>query len=245
MSISTEELRLLQNTPLFGNMNETSIHMVVGNQMPRSYPKKALLFQEGDYANRFYIMLDGWVKLYRCTPEGQEAVISTYTRGEIFAECAMFMGASFPVSAETICASRLLTIEATTMRRAINENPDLAFSIMASASRHLKTLVDQLEQMKLDTGPERVAKFLLELSYSTDEDQGVNLPYEKSLIAAKLGMKPESFSRALAKLREVGVQINGDQVSISDVVALASFAKKDYLGPIVTPCSDTGIQKYI
>lgn len=245
MSISPEELRLLQNTPLFGNMNDAAIMSIIGNQLPRNYSKKALLFQEGDRADRFYMMMNGWVKLYRSTPDGQEAVISTYTRGEIFAECAMFMGTSFPVSAETICPSRLLTIEANTMRRAINANPDLAFSIMASASRHLKSLVDQLEQMKLDTGPERVAKFLLELSYSSEGENGINLPYEKSLIAAKLGMKPESFSRALAKLRGVGVQINGDNVSINDVVALASFAKKDYLGPIVTPCGAGRAQKYI
>ena len=54
----------------------------------------------------------------------------------------------------------------------------------------------------------------------------VGLPYEKALIAARLGMKPESFSRAMARLRGLGVYVEGEQVAISDVERLAAYARK-------------------
>ncbi len=54
----------------------------------------------------------------------------------------------------------------------------------------------------------------------------LNLPYEKALIASRLGMQPESFSRALKQLRPLGVEVRGDDVTISDIKALAAYVEK-------------------
>ncbi len=51
------------------------------------------------------------------------------------------------------------------------------------------------------------------------------MPYEKSLIANRLGMKPESFSRALGKSSEFGVTVDRESVRIRDVDRLAAFAE--------------------
>ena len=51
----------------------------------------------------------------------------------------------------------------------------------------------------------------------------IDLPYDKSLVAARLGMKPESLSRALAKLRLYGVTTNGHKIELSDIVKLREF----------------------
>jgi CRP-like cAMP-binding protein len=92
---------------------------------------------------------------------------------------------------------------------------------------HLHSLVSQLEQLKAQTGPPRVAEFLLELC---DKDSGsatVTLPYDKVLIAGRLGMKPESLSRAFAKLKPAGVTITRNNAVIDDVDRLAAYAETD------------------
>ena len=242
MALTLEELQIVQLNPLFGGLSVETISAIVSNCPPRDYPKKSLLFQEGDKADHFYLVIKGLVKLFRCSLDGHEAVIGVFSEGQTFAECAMFMGACFPVSAEVVSNARLLRVEGPTMRRVVQDDPGIAFSMLASASRHLKTLVDQIEQMKVHTGPERVAEFLLGLSSSSTGVVNVNLPFEKSLIANTLGMKPESFSRALAKLRQVGVITDGDHVMISDVGALTRYARSRSTAEDRTPCENFNLE---
>ena len=117
-------------------------------------------------------------------------------------------------------------IDGEALRRKIRENPDLALSMLASASHQLKHLVEQIEQIKLLSAPQRIADFLIKQCRTRQGACVVELPYEKALIASRLGMKPESFSRAIAKLRNLGVSVDHEFVSIADVTTLIGFVEK-------------------
>lgn len=222
--------QIVRSTPLFGAMPQELAQSIIGNQAVRSYAKGFTLFQQGEPANSCYVVLDGWVKLFRLTPDGHEAVVAVFRRGETFAEAAIFLGARYPVSAEVVTPSRLLRIDGEMLRRRIREQPDLALSMLASASHHLKGLVEQIEQIKVLSAPQRVADFLIRLCSVRDGGCNIELPYEKALIAGRLGMKPESLSRALAKLRPLGVSVDREQVSIVDVGLLVSFVESSDRG---------------
>lgn len=224
MSLSREDIALIQSTPLFGGMREETLRVISDHNAPIFHPRKTLLFHEGDRATHFYIVLDGLVKLYRLSFNGSEAVIHVFGKGDSFAEIAMFREGVFPVSAEVVAPARLLRIEASTIRRVIQEQPDIAFAMLASASRHLKNLVDQIELMKVHSATERVAEFLLGLTDLRSGPITLALPYEKILIAHSLGMTPESFSRALAKLRGINVVVENDRVVIGELARLVDFA---------------------
>ena len=215
--------RLLKSTPLFGAMPDDAVLRLVGNQGPKVFEKGTLLFQQGQDADAFYVILEGWVKISRISPDGEETIVGIFTKGETFAEAAMFLGGHYPVNAEIVTAGRLLRVDAGSFRRIVHEDPDLALAMLASCSRHLKFLVEQLEQIKLLSAPRRIADFLVGLCSDVEGACTVTLPYEKSLIANRLGMKPESFSRALLKLRPVGVTVNREHVSIDDATVLADY----------------------
>lgn len=221
-----EDWQVVKSTPLFGAMPMDVTVSLVGSAGPRSYEKGTLLFQQGDPASAFYVILDGWVKLARITPEGSEAVVGVFSRGETFAEAAMFLGGKYPVNAEVVAPSRLLKIDGEALRRKIRENPDLALSMLASASHQLKSLVEQIEQIKLLSAPQRIADFLIQQCRTRQGSCVVELPYEKALIASRLGMKPESFSRAIGRLRNLGVSVDHEYVSIADVSALIAFVER-------------------
>ncbi len=217
--------QIVRSTPLFGAMSQEIAQSIVGNQSVRSYDKDAQLFQQGEPATSFYLVLDGWVKLYRLTPDGQEVVVGVFKRGETFAEAAIFLGGRYPVSAEVVTPSRLLRVDGETLRRRIREQPDLALSMLASASYHLKSLVEHIEKIKLLSAPQRIADFLIGLSPVREGPASIELPYEKALIANRLGMKPESLSRALVKLRPLGVSVDRERVTMSDVQLLVRFVE--------------------
>lgn len=216
---------IVKTSPLFGAMPIEAAQRLIGTSGPRKYEKGTMLFQQGESAAAFFVVLEGWVKVYRILPDGEEAVVGVFRRGETFAEAAMFLGGRYPASAEAVTDVRLLRIDGAALRRQIKETPDLALSMLASASYHLKFLVEQIEQIKLLTAPQRVADFLVQQCDVRHGTCTIELPYEKALIANRLGMKPESFSRALGKLKEFGVVVNRDHVTLANVQALIAYVE--------------------
>jgi CRP-like cAMP-binding protein len=221
---------IVRSTPLFGGLPQEVALSLVGNHAVRRLDKGALLFQQGEPADSFYVVLDGWVKLYRIAPDGGEAVVGVFRRGETFAEAAMFLGGRYPVNAEAVTGTRLVRVDGEVLRRRIREQPDLALSMLASASYHLKALVEQIEQIKLLSAPQRIADFLVGLCAVREGGCTIELPYEKALIASRLGMKAESLSRAMAKLRPLGVTVDREHVSIVDVELLQRFVQSSDRG---------------
>jgi len=224
-TLDPEDFRIIRQTPLFGAMSSEATQRVIGSTLPRRYEKGAMLFQQGEQATAFFVILDGWVKIARITVDGDEAVVGVFRRGEAFAEAAMFLGGRYPANAEVVVAARLLKIEGEALRRQIRQDPDLALCMLASASHHLKFLVEQIEQIKLLSAPKRIATFLVQQCRTREGKCVVELPYEKLLIANRLGMKPESFSRAIAKLRSIGVVVDHEFVTVENVEKLVEFAE--------------------
>jgi CRP-like cAMP-binding protein len=216
---------IVKSTPLFGAMASQMAQALVGNSTPRRYEKGTTLFLQGEPATAFYIVLDGWVKIYRTTTDGLEVVLHVFKSGETFAEAAIFLGGRYPASAESVAPTRLLKVDGAAFRARIEERPALAMSMLASASYQLKFLVEQIEQIKVRSAPQRIAEFMVRLTPTRKGPATIELPFEKGLLANRLGMKPESFSRALAQLRSRGVSVERGTVKIEDVSRLLSFVE--------------------
>jgi CRP-like cAMP-binding protein len=91
-------------------------------------------------------------------------------------------------------------------------------------------LVEQIEQIKVRSAPQRIADFLIRIAPTREGAAVVDFPFEKSLLANRLGMKPESFSRALRRLRAYGVTVDREVVKIADVgrlLSLVEYAQDD------------------
>lgn len=192
-----------------------------------TFERGATIFLQGEHARSIFIVLDGWIKLYRIAPSGAEAVVGVFTKGRSFGEAVAFRDDTYPVSAEAVTFSRVLRIEAATFLREIERDPSVATSVLSATFTHLHALVAQVEALKARSGAQRVAEFLLELTDCTDGACRITLPYDKGLIAGRLGMKPESLSRAFAKLKSHGVKITQNDATIEDVAALEAMVNDD------------------
>ena len=223
--IKAEDQALLVTLPLFKGMAPALLQTLLSDASVRRYTRHTVLFLQGDPAERFYVVFDGWVKLFRETPDGHETVIAVFTRGESFAEAAGFADGVFPVSAEVIEVARLLVVPAAPFTQRLRENPEVAINMLGSMSQHLRGLVQQVEQRTVKSAAQRVSAFLLRLSADDSGGAKISLPTDKALVAARLGMQPETLSRALAKLRAVGVENRDRQVIIQDIGALRRLAE--------------------
>ena len=230
------DLDTIGKTRLFGALDEPTMAELLRGTIPRTYPKHHLLFQQGDPADALYVVLDGWVKVFRSTPSGEEAVFGVFTQAETFAEAALFLGGRYPASAEVVEEARLLCVRGTPFRDRLLDRPEICLSMLGSMSMHLHKIIGQVEQLQTRSSTQRMADFLLGLCPVVEGPAVVTLPYDKSLIASRLGMKPESLSRALSKLRVLGVTTDGNRVVISEVGELSAYCESRELKPRLAAC---------
>jgi CRP/FNR family transcriptional regulator, dissimilatory nitrate respiration regulator len=221
--LSAYDLVLLRRAPLFRRLKEDALARMLAPAVVTTVPRGQNLFVQGQEAERFYVLLSGWVKLYRMTAEGAEAVVTIVAPGESFAEAALFLSSRYPVSAEAVDRARLLSFAAADFARLMGEDSGLAMAMLASLSVRLHGLVSQIEQLHAHSSPKRVGHFFLKLCSDKTGAVAFDLPFDKALLARRLGMQPETFSRALRQLREIGVATQGPKVTVADVAALREF----------------------
>ena len=214
---------LVRRTLMFDGLPAETVHALLGSARMVDAPRGTILFMRGDPADRFYVVLEGWVKLSRESVDGDEHVIGIFSRGETFAEAAIFGLGRFPVTAEVVERGRLVVIPAAPLLSAIRADGALALGILGVMSHRLRYLVTQVEQIRAKSAAQRVGEFLLRLNPAEEGPATIRLPYDKSLIAARLGMKPETFSRALAKLRDFGVRCEGNAVILAEPATLQRY----------------------
>ena len=183
------------------------------------------LFTQNEPASHFYVILTGWVKLFRLTADGRESIVHVFTGGESFAEAAILGGGYYPVCARVETPARLLAVPAEPFLSAIDREPAIARNMLAAMSRHLRQLVATLEQLQARSASERLAAFLLELIPSEHTEAELRLPVDKALIAARLGMQPATLSRTFSSLRGIGVRVEGERVRIADVGRLRELTR--------------------
>ncbi|RUS61000.1 Crp/Fnr family transcriptional regulator [Pseudorhodobacter sp. E13] len=224
----TPELRTIAaGSILLSGAPAESVDLLLTSARVREVDRGETIFLQGERAGAIYIVAEGWVKLFRIAPNGTEAVVGVFTKGRSFGEAVAFRNDVYPVSAEAVTTTKVIRIDAEAYLRQIRDNPEFAVSVLSATFVHLQSLVGQVEALKAQSGAQRVAEFLLELAPCPNGACEVVLPYDKVLIAGRLGMKPESLSRAFVKLREFGVTIRQNHASIADIEELREFAIED------------------
>jgi CRP-like cAMP-binding protein len=225
--LQASDLAALRQTALFSGLNDETLNKLLGNATVFSHSRGEVLFLQDEPVEAFYVVLDGWVKIFRTTPSGDEAIVGVFHRGESFAEAAAFISGTYPVTGETVTDARLLHIPARHLVDLVMESPEVGLAMLASTSRHLHLLVGQIEELKAHTGIQRVARFLLSLAPVGSGSCTIAIPYDKALLAGKLGMKPESLSRAFQRLRACGLSIRRDMAIVNDIACLQAIVEQD------------------
>ena len=213
---------ILLSTPLLSTLNPTLARRALDNVTILSAEARDVLFREGADAECFYVVLSGYVRLFRTSLEGREADIGIFGPGEVFGQCAMFLNGRYPFNAQAAEPVTLARFDISKARQIMREEPDFAMALMNIMARQMTEARENVANDRLHTAPQRVANYLLELSHAYGDGASISfrLPFQKSLLAGKLGLAPEALSRAFSQLRSSGVSVRGRMIQISDADAL-------------------------
>lgn len=209
-------LEALKSCVLFSELTEEQLDRVRRHSHMIDMLEGESLFFQGDDAVNFYLVLSGRIKLYRVSPDGKEKVVEIVERDATFAEALMFMDQPhYPVTATALTPSRVIGFNSRDFKSMLHESIDTCFLLMGKMCFRLRGLIREIDALSLETGTVRTISYLLEQAPADSDNY--ELQVAKSVIASRLSVKPETFSRILKNLHEQNiVSIDGRNVTIHD-----------------------------
>jgi CRP-like cAMP-binding protein len=229
---SSPDTSFFRNQTFLSDFGDEYIGYFLGHAYLKRYLKGKLLFLQGDPVTSFYIVRHGWVKLFRNLEDGTEVITALCKEGDLFSKSALIEGTNHQTCAQVAEEAIIYEIPAHILRDYIKKDLKLALSMISYLSNSINLLDRQIEQLSTMNADQRVGCFLLHLCITAKGTTAkVRLPCNKELIANYLGMKPETFSRSLAKLKTIGVHTKSDDVEIADIPSLRKY--------ICTSCTNT------
>lgn len=232
----------LRTAPLLANLSQAQLERVCQHATRVVLSAEQLLFSQGDAAERFYLVLKGQIQLFRLSPGGAEKVIELVSPGQTFAEALMFLNAPrYPVCAGALTAAELISLDARDFAQMLRESVDTCFMMLGSLSQRLRGLIGEIDNLTMHTASSRVARYLL--AKIPPERRSLRLDVRKGVLASRLSIQPETFSRVFKDLGGRGIiEVQGAQVTILDRETLLEIAElQDSIELGALPCGPAGL----
>ena len=215
---------LLARLPLVNGLAGDEIDRIARGTREIRVARGEILFHRGDPCNGFHIVVQGQIKLAFTSPQGNEKVVEIINPGQSFGEALMFMDKPYIVFAQALAETQLLHVAKTALFGELEHDPRLARKMLAGLSMRLHQLINDVESYSLQSGKQRIIGYLLR---DLADDKGaatVALPTSKGIIASRLNLTQEHFSRILHELGENGlIEVHGRKIIIPDIDRLRAY----------------------
>ena len=223
-AIKVEEF--LRNLPLFRDLSAGEVDRIAASTSQVRVPAGSILFRKGDSCAGFYVVVYGQVKLAFGASDGSEKVVEILGPGQSFGEAVMFLDKPYAVFAETLTDSLLVHVGRAVILQELERSPDFARRMLGGLAHRLHRIVGDLEGYSLKSGTQRVIGYLLRdvAGGQTGPKIEVTLPATKSVIASRLSITREHFSRILHELSDAGlIKVSGRSIRFLDLERLRKY----------------------
>lgn len=213
---------------LFEGLSENSLQALLQRSVMQDYESGRILVQQGDNPECIFLVLDGSLKTTRINEDGGEAIIRMLEAGDTCMEAVLFMGIPSPINVQAMSTAKILKIPDSVVKKHVLEDSAFAVNLLRIVSRHYKNAMHQIEAMNIKSPLQRVGYyFLLKHIEQGHENLDFKLPFKKQVVANYLGMTPETFSRTLKQMKDMGIKVEEDIIRMRDSFALCHFCDSD------------------
>lgn len=220
---SNDVLEKLRTHYLFSGLDETELGSLRGHVRQRTFAAGQSLFAQEDPASEFFLLQQGAIKLYRVSSAGQEKIMRLILPGQSFAESVMFMEVPrYPVHAQALEAGALIAIAAPAYLDVMRASFATCCAVFSRLTQRIQGHWDEIELLTLQNSRYRVVHYILGLlAEGGNGCNEIELPMRKALVAAHLGITPETLSRILHDLEVKGlIRMQGYRIHVPDLTAL-------------------------
>ena len=226
MTIKAAHIVSLRRHHLLASLSEQQFQAALEGCRTEQLRPGVFLFQRGEPADSFFVLLSGQVNLTVTSKAGAEKIAGIVRPGESFAEAVMFLDAPvYPVSARAASQSEVARIRCDTFVALLRGSTETCFQLLASLSRRLHEKMREIEYLALESATHRLIHAMeSRLPSGQPEPDTIELVESRQELASRLSMTPETLSRILRNLSDAGVIIvNGRSLQIPDRIRLLSL----------------------
>ena len=184
------------------------------------------LFEQGQCCEGVYVVVSGQIKLAFYSPHGAEKVVAIATPREGIGEACMSLGQDYPFHAEALVDTTLVFLPQQALQACVDADRNFTYCLMKQIAEKLHNLLLDVESSAMLSGTERVVDFLMRQTRIMADDGSaiIALSLPKSIIASRLSLTQEHFSRLLRNLSESGmIAVEGRLIRIPDVARLSRY----------------------
>jgi CRP-like cAMP-binding protein len=217
-TIETEAI--LHRNSLFAMLAQESTSELARAARRVDFHKGETVYQVGQNAEALFIVVAGLLKRTSVSYAGQERVLDLIVPGQVFGDTELFAERPYSADCSAVESSVLLCIAGDALRRVVAREPAVSARLIARLAGRQLEIEAELVDHQSKSGNERVIQFLLSESGGIAAASGeteIRLPASKQLIASRIGVTPETFSRALRDLADAGlIVVNGRSVYLQN-----------------------------
>lgn len=193
----------LRHLYLFRGLSENRLREICDSARTMPLDDGRWLYREGDLADRFYVLREGQIALFRQSPEGRESIVAIVGQDEVFGEELLVLDeARHDVHAKAIGSCTLLSIDRQVFRSLVKESVELCQRVMTTLHRRQQMLLDHIERLTLHDATQRLIAYLLDRAGSDKGPRRLRLSVPKSTLASHLSIQPETLSRIFTRLKD-------------------------------------------
>lgn len=204
-----QKLTLLQQVPMFQGLSNGSYTEILQASIERAYEKENFLFYQDEPAELIFVVIQGRIKLFQLTPDGQQVIMRVGTPGMMLAAISLAEGAVYPVSAQAAEESRLISWKRDVLLKAIEQYPPLALNALKVLSGHVREFQDRYRELATERVERRLARTVIRLAgqagKKTDEGVLLDLPITRQDLAEMCGTTLFTVSRILSQWEDHGL----------------------------------------
>ncbi len=225
MALNEQHILQIRKSYLFEQLSDAEMKQVASHGQVVELNAGQTIFSQGEPCHQFYLVQRGMIKLYRISVDGTEKVMDLAGPKQLFAEAVMFAG-KYPLHAAAIEPSTVFAFDCKDFMAQMRNNVELCFRLMSSMSQRLHGMINEIDRLTLHSGTQRLAEYLLEqVPEGVMPSPCIRLLVPKLVIASRLGIQPETFSRIMARLRSDGmIETHNDTILLKDLGALRCLA---------------------
>lgn len=192
--------------------------------LPKGYARNEMIYMQGEYADCFYYLKSGKVRIYFSSPEGDEKTLANVEDGCILGEAAFFDGMPRVSSAVAQSECRIIPVTEKILTERFRVDPSFAMTLLNLQARSIRMLSSQVSSITFLQANCRIARLLIQLRVPIENDRyTVSLTHEE--IGNIVGVSRVTVSKILNSMRSSGIiKTEYRKIIIEDLKALFRIA---------------------
>jgi len=204
---------LIAGMPLFAGMTPDDLDRILQGARSQRVPAGSAVFEQGEEASSFFVLLDGHVRVVKTTPEGQQITVRYITPGELMGIAQALGRTTYPGTATAVVDCVVLAWPGTMWSQFADAFPSFGANTYKTVGERLQDTQMQVVEMATKQVEQRVAHALLRLigqrGRKTEDGIAVDFPISRQDIAEMTGTTLHTVSRLLTAWEQQGLVKGG------------------------------------